>query len=54
MKKTKLLIFIVAYNAEKTIQSVLNQNYDNVDLIIIDGYTNDQRFEIMQKKQFKV
>ena len=41
-KKTKLLIFIVAYNAEKTIESVIKRipkslfNKFNLEVIIID------------------
>jgi glycosyltransferase involved in cell wall biosynthesis len=52
MLKKRLLIFIVAYHAEKTIQSVLSriphslmQSYD-VEVLIIDDASNDATFKI--------
>ena len=51
-KKKKLLIFIVAYNAEKTIANVitripkeLNNKYD-ISILIIDDASQDQTFQI--------
>ena len=54
-EKNKPLISVitVCYNAQKTlentIQSVLNQNYDNVEFIIIDGNSSDNSLEIIRK-----
>ena len=55
MKKTKLLIFIVAYNAEKTIESVINRipkklsKFYDLEILIIDDCSNDKTFEISKK-----
>ena len=57
MKKYKLLIFIVAYNHEKTIESVINRiprklkNLYNLEILIIDDASNDKTFEISKKIQ---
>ena len=55
MKKKKLLIFIVAYNAEKTIENTLNRIpkklskiYD-IEILIIDDFSDDKTFEISKK-----
>lgn len=46
-------IITVSLNAdkylEKTIQSVLNQTYKNIEYIIIDGGSNDKTVEIIKK-----
>ena len=46
-------IITVVYNGEKyleeTIQSVINQTYDNVEYIIIDGGSTDGTIEIIKK-----
>ena len=54
-KKIKLLIFIVAYNAEKTIKSVVNRipkvlfkNF-NLEIIIIDDMSSDATLEVSKK-----
>jgi len=50
MLKPKILIFIVAYNAEKTIKSVLNRiildnkKYD-IEILVIDDASDDKTFE---------
>ena len=51
--KPLISVITVSLNSEKTIekaiQSVLNQNYDNVEFIIIDGKSSDQTLEIIKK-----
>lgn len=46
-------IVTVCFNAvgsiEKTIQSVLNQKYENVEYIVVDGMSTDGTYEIVQK-----
>ena len=54
-EKNKPLISIitVCYNSEKTlersIQSVLNQNYENIEYILIDGNSSDNTLNIINK-----
>ena len=51
-------IITVAYNAastiEKTILSVINQTYSNIEYIIIDGSSNDSTIEIVKKYEGKI
>jgi glycosyltransferase involved in cell wall biosynthesis len=54
-KKDRLLVFVVAYNAERTIESVLSripaglsEDYD-VEILAIDDASGDRTFEIGQK-----
>lgn len=53
MKKALISIVTVSYNAElvieKTIRSVISQNYDNIQYLIIDGGSNDSTLDIIEK-----
>lgn len=50
--KPLISIITIVYNSEKylegTIQSILNQTYDNIEYIIIDGGSTDGTFDIIQ------
>ena len=54
----KISIITVVYNGvatlEKTIQSVLNQTYKNVEYIIIDGNSKDGTIELIKKYQEQI
>ena len=66
MKKKRLLIFIVTYNAEKTIEDVVNRipkqlsKLYNLEILIIDDASQDKTFETSKKikdifsKTFKI
>lgn len=51
--KPFITIITVTFNAdqylEKTIESAINQNYDNVEYIIVDGGSNDDTLKIIEK-----
>ena len=54
----KISIITVVFNGEKyleeTIQSVINQTYDNVEYIIIDGSSTDGTIDIIKKYEDKI
>lgn len=56
--KPLISIITVVYNGEKyleeTIQSVINQTYENVEYIIIDGGSTDGTLEIIKKYEDKI
>ena len=51
--KIKISIVTICYNSaatiENTIKSVLNQEYDNLDYVIIDGASTDSTMEIVER-----
>ncbi|MCT7489225.1 glycosyltransferase [Aliarcobacter cryaerophilus] len=56
--KPLISIITVVFNGEKyleeTIQSVINQTYDNVEYIIIDGGSTDVTLDIIKKYEDKI
>ena len=57
MKKNIITIIIPVYNSEryleKTIKSILEQTYNNYELILIDNGSTDNSAEICKKYQEK-
>ena len=53
MKKQQISIVTVSYNAglviEKTIKSIIAQNYDNIQYLIIDGGSNDSTLSVIKR-----
>lgn len=58
MEQLKISIITPAFNSgktiEKTILSVLSQNYNNLEYIIIDGASSDNTLEIVEKYRDKI
>lgn len=58
MPLDKVSVIIVTYNAEpdikKAIESVLTQQYENLELIIIDGGSTDKTVEIIKSYQNQI
>lgn len=56
--KPLISVITVVYNGEKyleqTIQSIINQSYENIEYIIIDGGSNDKTLEIIQKYEASI
>lgn len=56
--KPLISIITVVYNGEKyleeTIQSVINQTYDNVEYIVIDGGSTDETVDIIKKYEGQI
>lgn len=54
----KVSIITITFNAaetlEDTIQSVLNQSYDNIEYLIIDGKSSDSTLDIISKYKDKI
>lgn len=53
MNNPKVSIITISYNSEKTIektiQSIVNQDYDNLEYLIIDGGSKDDTMKIVEK-----
>ena len=58
MNNPKISIITVCFNAvktiEKTIQSVINQTYNQIEYIIIDGASTDGTLDIIKKYQDRI
>lgn len=57
-KKHKISIITISYNQgeyiEETLRSVFNQNYENLEYILIDGGSTDNTLEVIKKYEDKI
>lgn len=57
-EKPLITVVTVVFNGEKTleqtIQSVVNQTYDNVEYIVIDGASTDRTLDIIKKYEDRI
>lgn len=57
MKEIKLSFIIPVYNAgkyiEKCIESIINQTYDNFEIILVDDGSKDNSYELISRYAFK-
>jgi glycosyltransferase involved in cell wall biosynthesis len=55
MKETKISVIVPIYNGEKTLEqclnSVLNQTYENYEVIVVDNNSTDRTKEIIKRFQ---
>ncbi|HPO49513.1 MAG TPA: glycosyltransferase family 2 protein [Spirochaetota bacterium] len=58
MQNPKISVVTVTFNAgefiEQTILSVINQTYENIEFIIVDGLSSDNTLEIIKKYREKI
>lgn len=58
IKAPKISIITIVFNdakgLEKTIQNVINQTYDNIEYIIIDGGSTDGTIEVIKRYEDKI
>ena len=58
MNNPKISVITICFNAEKTLEetilSVINQTYDNIEYIIIDGASKDNTMDIVNKYRNRI
>lgn len=58
MNSTKISIITITFNSEKTVEetinSIVSQNYTNLEYIIVDGGSTDSTLKIVNKYQDKI